>query len=487
MHQDPNMYILELPTGEKLRCAGFGDTSSNNKLLIGELVFQTGMIGYPEVITDQSFAGQFLVMTNPLIGNYPLSGSRIQQVPLATQYTEYINWSLESNKPALGCLLVSEVYQTENPDHEYLATWLARHGVLGLAGVDTRYLTEYIREHGDSMTRIYPSGLQMDISDTIPQLAIDHYLKQVSRKDVTRLDPTTTLTDNEDQTIPRILVWDFGIKHGQLDCLLKRNMSLDVYPYNRIPDYANIGDITRDYSGIFLSNGPGDPRACKEVIEYLAKLIDAKVQIPIFGICLGHQVLALAAGLQVQKLKYGHRGQNIPCKLVREISANEWGICSIGLLTSQNHGYEVILPDATPGNKCPACEIDTDDLLEGESVPKCANGGFRPLFINANDGSNEGIVHDRMDWFSVQFHPEARPGPRDSEFLFDIFAERVTLRNDTQPPEVEYLDNYVLPIHIDIETRITCIERAQGAYDRWDLGGSQTPKRQPTIYEDKTI
>lgn len=479
-------YILELPDGVKLIYTGFGATTRNDftQLLHGELVFQTGMIGYPEVITDPSFTGQFLVMTNPLIGNYPLPESRIQQVPLSAPYTDYINWSLESNKPTLGCLLVSEFYQPENPEHEYLASWLARHGVLGLAGVDTRYLTEYIREHGDSMARIYTVDYQPDDIDTIRQQpAIDHFLKQVSRQEIARLEPTS---NNNNHKPPRVLVWDFGIKHGQLDCLLKRGLQLDVYPYNRIPDYANIGDITRDYSGIFLSNGPGDPRACKEVIEYLAELLTAKVQIPIFGICLGHQVLALAAGLQVQKLKYGHRGQNVPCQFIREISSNEWKTSNIGLLTSQNHGYEVILPDETPGNRCPACEIDPDDLLEGEQRPPCANGGFRPLFLNANDGSNEGIVHDRMDWFSVQFHPEARPGPRETEFLFDIFAERVQLRKNTQPPEAEYLDNYVLPIHVEIETRITCHERTQGAHSGWDLGGSQTAHRQPTVYDDKT-
>jgi carbamoylphosphate synthase small subunit len=175
MHQDADSpkYILELPDGAKLTYTGFGATTRNTSIpLHGELVFQTGMIGYPEVITDPSFAGQFLVMTNPLIGNYPLPESRIQP-----EYTNGINWSLESNRPALGCLLVSEVYQPENPEHEYLSAWLARHGVLGLAGVDTRYLTEYIREHGDSMAKIYQAEYQPDVNDTDtmpPQPGIDH-------------------------------------------------------------------------------------------------------------------------------------------------------------------------------------------------------------------------------------------------------------------------------------------------------------------------
>ncbi len=423
-----NKYYIELPTGEKQECTGFGSTPENSAPLYGELIFQTGMIGYPEVITDPSFAGQFLVMTYPLIGNYPL--------PLPDESTG-LNWALESNRPALSCLIVSEVYNPENPESEYLAQWLARYGVLGLANVDTRFLTEYIRDHGDCMAKIYPATHSSNHEPQVPT-AINP-VAMVSRSGITRLD-----CPGANEQTPRVLVWDFGIKHGQLDCLLKQGLNLDIYPYNQTPEHANIKDVLNEYSGIFLSNGPGDPRACVEVIEYLAKLIAAKVEIPVFGICLGHQILALAGGLQVRKLKYGHRGQNIPCRFICSDGSYKWKETNFGDLTSQNHGYEVILPDPTPDNRCPTCHLmlSTEDDEESERLENhiCPNNGFRPLFVNANDGSNEGIVHREMDLFSVQFHPEAKPGPRDTAILFEIFAERarVCLQAKTNPDIMAY-------------------------------------------------
>lgn len=414
-------FILELLSGEQIQGTGFGAIDFLDKfdgILHGELVFQTGMIGYPEVITDPSFADQFLVMTYPLIGNYPLPASNLDP-----QWS--IDWSLEANRPALKCLIVSEVFDPMEPKHVYLSQWLARYGVLGLAGVDTRYLTEYIRELGDSMARIYRQ-------DFIPAKYIQpannecnhNLVSQVSRPEIMQINQWP-------QEAPRILVWDFGIKHGQLSCLLKRGFNLSVCPYNYVP--ADESELQK-YSGIFLSNGPGDPRSCFEAIEYLAQLIEREVTIPIFGICLGHQILALAAGLSVRKLKYGHRGQNIPCRLASQPGGNLAGHTEFGLLTSQNHGYEVLMDSSH------------------------ATNGFQELFINANDGSNEGIAHEYLNMFSVQFHPEARPGPKESEFLFDIFADRI--RNpESQPRSVyEHILNYFQTMRKCREAADQCAE-----------------------------
>lgn len=462
-----NKYYIELPTGEKLECTGFGATTENRTLLHGELVFQTGMIGYPEVITDPSFAGQFLVMTYPLIGNYPLP---------PPDESKGLDWSLESNRPALSCLIVSEVYNPENPDSEYLAQWLARHGVLGLANADTRYLTEYIRDHGDCMTKIYPVDTTGNLGSE--SAVIGNPVTKVSRTGVTRLECPSAY-----ESTPRVLVWDFGIKHGQLDCLLKQGLNLDIYPYNMVPQHADISDILTVYSGIFLSNGPGDPRACVEVIEYLAKLIAAKVEIPVFGICLGHQILALAGGLQVRKLKYGHRGQNIPCRFIGSDGSYKWKESSLGFLTSQNHGYEVILPDPTPDNRCPTCYAmskteEYDELTEHI----CVNNGFRPLFVNANDGSNEGIVHCNLDLFSVQFHPEAKPGPRDTAILFEVFAERtrICLQAKTDPD----IMGYTLNCHEYITSVLSCV-RKPGVHNEWHLGGDNTVAMRSSLYDWK--
>lgn len=339
----------------------------------GEVVFTTGMAGYVQSLTDPSFRGQILVSTYPMVGNYG--------VPLAPKSGEPhldgrgIPVHFESEKVQVSGFVVAEA--CDEPSHfagtATLSAWLEKNNVPGLYGIDTRALTERLREHGVMRGKILVEGSR-DV--TYDSGDMPHPVSAVSPQDV-----SVYSAEAPSGRAPRIVLVDCGAKANILRCLLARNVELVRVPWNH--DLAGL-----EYDGIFLSNGPGDPKACGKTIATVRKALSGKK--PIFGICLGNQLMALAAGADTYKLPYGHRGQNQPCV---EAGTDR---CYI---TSQNHGYAV----------------------RGDTLPK----GWEPWFVNANDGTIEGIKSVKGPFAAVQFHPEGCPGPRDTEFLIDRFVAQV--------------------------------------------------------------
>ena len=350
---------LVLSDGTKFHGKSFG----SEKPVAGEVVFNTAMMGYPESLTDPSYAGQLMTLTYPLVGNYGVPPFSIENNGLAT--------FMESDKIYASAIIVSDY--SEQYSHwnatESLADWLKREGVPGITGIDTRELTKVLREHGVMMGQI----IFDDEPDNIPTAEYEgiNWVDKVSCKDIIRY--------NEGAGRKVVLV-DCGVKNNIIRCLINRGVEVIRVPWNY--DYTNM-----EFDGLFLANGPGDPDMCVDAVEILKKQMSASRK-PICGICMGNQLLAKAGGATIYKLKYGHRSHNQP---VREVGTNR---CYV---TSQNHGYAV--DAATLGND------------------------WRELFVNMNDGSNEGIRHLSLPWFSSQFHPEACSGPVDTEFMFDRFIE----------------------------------------------------------------
>ena len=361
------MPYLQLENDEIFYGKSFGYQTS----MSGELVFQTGMVGYPESLTDPSYRRQILVLTYPLIGNYGIPDDSVDENGLLTNF--------ESNRIWINGLVVGEY----NPQYSHwkgvktLGDWLEEHKVPGISGIDTRRLTLLIREHGTIKGRIINDDKMVDFID----IDTMNLVQEVSIK-----EPVVYKSKLENSR--NILVYDFGIKNSQIRSLLKRGFNCIMVPWNYIPDTGIMSDV----KGIFLSNGPGNPESCQEVISFLKDYM--KLKNPIFGICLGHQILSLAAGATIYKMKFGNRGHNIPVRF------KDGKRC---LITSQNHGFGVDLTSIS------------DE--------------WQPLFTNANDDSNEGIIHKSLPYYSVQFHPEAKAGPEDAGFLFDIF--RQSIENDT--------------------------------------------------------
>ena len=350
---------LVLSDGTKFHGKSFG----SEKPVAGGVVFNTAMMGYPESLTDPSYAGQLMTLTYPLVGNYGVPPFSIENNGLAT--------FMESDKIYASAIIVSDY--SEQYSHwnatESLADWLKREGVPGITGIDTRELTKVLREHGVMMGQI----IFDDEPDNIPTAEYEgiNWVDKVSCKDIIRY--------NEGAGRKVVLV-DCGVKNNIIRCLVNRGVEVIRVPWNY--DYTNM-----EFDGLFLANGPGDPDMCVDAVEILKKQMSASRK-PICGICMGNQLLAKAGGATIYKLKYGHRSHNQP---VREVGTNR---CYV---TSQNHGYAV--DAATLGND------------------------WRELFVNMNDGSNEGIRHLSLPWFSSQFHPEACSGPVDTEFMFDRFIE----------------------------------------------------------------
>ena len=369
---------------------------------VGEVVFNTAMTGYPESLTDPSYAGQILVTTFPLIGNYGVPDLSPSPSPKGGAVSKVLP-VLESEHIHPKALVVadySEQYSHWNAK-ESLAAWLKREKVPGITGIDTRRLTKVLREHGVMMGKVEIVGhaipdfqsptrslSKRDNSAATTLGSVAHYnygsvnwVEQVSCKEV--------ITYNEG-TGKRVVLVDCGVKANIIRCLIRRGVEVIRVPWDY--DFNQL-----DFDGLFLANGPGDPEQCDKTVEHIRTFLNNETVRPCMGICLGNQLLARAAGAKTYKLKYGHRSHNQP---VRQVGTNR---CFI---TSQNHGYAV------------------DDSTLPED--------WEPLFVNMNDSSNEGIRHKTNPWMSAQFHPEACSGPTDTEWMFDEFVK--SLRGLTPAP-----------------------------------------------------
>ena len=350
---------LVLSDGTKFHGKSFGYEHAVG----GEVVFNTAMMGYPESLTDPSYAGQILVFTYPLLGNYG--------VPPFTFEANGLPTFMESNKiyvSAVVCSDYSEQYSHWNAV-ESLSDWLKREHVPGITGIDTRELTKVLREYGVMKGSIVFD----DDPDKMPQADYEgvNFVAKVSCKEVIRY---------QEGAGKKVVLVDCGVKANIIRCLINRGVEVIRVPWNY--DYTDM-----DFDGLFLANGPGDPDTCQEAVDVIRKQISTSRK-PICGICMGNQLLGKAAGANIYKLKYGHRSHNQPVRLV---GSNQ---CYI---TSQNHGYAV----------------------DAQTLGK----DWEELFVNMNDGSNEGIKHKTNPWFSSQCHPEACSGPVDTEFMFDKFIE----------------------------------------------------------------
>ena len=376
----------------------------------GEVVFNTAMTGYPESLTDPSYAGQILVMTYPLVGNYG--------VPSTTLADNGLPLFMESPRIHVKALVVADY--SERHSHwnakESLGEWLRREKIPAITGIDTRRLTKLLREHGVMSGKILIEG-GMKKAESTEDYASTNWVERVGCKDVMIYHPdgTSTITTaapslpvqdsslltlhsslpTQDSSLftlnsslstlhsslKKVVLVDCGVKANIIRCLLRRGIEVIRVPWDY--DFN-----TLPFDGLFLANGPGDPERCQVTVDHIRTFLSNSSVRPCMGICLGNQLLARAAGAQTYKLKYGHRSHNQP---VRQVGTNR---CFI---TSQNHGYAV------------------DDTTLPDD--------WEPLFQNMNDGSNEGIRHKRHPWFSAQFHPEACSGPVDTEYLFDEFVK----------------------------------------------------------------
>jgi carbamoyl-phosphate synthase small subunit len=354
----PLAYKLVLEDGSVFRGSSFGGSTT----VTGEVVFNTGMTGYVESLSDPSYKGQILVLTYPLVGNYG--------VP-----EQLLRTGLPHPYESLGVQVLGLVVQHYEGDYSHhdavmsLKDWLTPAGIPAISGIDTRALTKKLREHGTMRGKLCPE----DEDDTLhaDSLEMTRLVSLVS-------DPEVHLYENG-TCRRRVLVVDCGAKHNILRSLLVRGVGIVRVPFDH--DFSG-----EDFGahGILISNGPGDPMDLSLTISHLRRAMEKHK--PILGICLGHQLLALAAGGSTRKLRYGHRSQNQP---VRDLFSGH------GFITSQNHGY----------------------VVDETRIPD----DFKPWFVNVNDGTNEGIRHSREPFMGVQFHPEAFPGPVDAGVLFDEF------------------------------------------------------------------
>jgi len=325
----------------------------------GEVVFNTAMVGYPESLTDPSYFGQILVLTYPLQGNYGVPQKRF--------------W--ESERIQVKGLIVQNYL--DNPSHfesqKTLGTWLKQEGIPALAGIDTRALTIKLREHGVMGGRLETGNRQQGTDKSIYDPNKENVLPFVST------DRVLTYGKGE----KHIVLIDCGVKENIIRSLVKRRVKVTRVPW----DFDPI-EVELNFNGILISNGPGDPKQAKQTIQNVKVLLDKNI--PTFGICLGSQILCLAAGGNTYKLKFGHRGQNQP---VLDQNSKK------AIITSQNHGFAVDM--------------------------KSLGSEWKEWFVNLNDGTNEGIRHRSKPFMAVQFHPEASPGPTDAGYLFDEFLKYV--------------------------------------------------------------
>ena len=362
----------------------------------GEAVFTTSLVGYPESMTDPSYRGQILVFTQPLIGNYGVPSNERDEYNLLKYF----------ESPHIQCAGVVVADVAEQYSHwtavESLSEWCAREGVPAISGVDTRAIVTFLREKGSSLAKItVGEEYDADEDESFVDPGAINLVKKVSTK-----APFVVESPGADLHVALI---DCGVKENILRSLVSRGASVTVFPYN-----YPIHKVASNFDGVFISNGPGDPTHCQETTYNLARLIDTS-EVPVMGICLGHQLLALAAGARTIKLKYGNRAHNIPALDLTT------GQCHI---TSQNHGYAV----------------------DSKTLPN----EYQEYFVNLNDGSNEGMIHKTRPIFSTQFHPEAKGGPMDSSYLFDKYMESVKAFKASQSV---YKDNRPTRLMLDILSR----------------------------------
>ena len=353
--------ILILEDGTEIIGKSFGHEQS----VSGEVVFNTAMTGYPESLTDPSYAGQLLVATYPLIGNYGVPDDKVENgLPV----------NFESDRIQVSALIASDY--TENYSHwnahQSLGDWLKKHKIPALFGIDTRALTKILREKGTMSGKIIFDNVDPGFSDPNQE----NLVAKVSTDKVLEYGSSET----------RVLLVDCGVKYNIIRHFVSRGIKVIRVPWDY--DYSEIA-----FDGLFISNGPGNPKMCNITIQHLTKSLQQ--DIPIFGICLGNQLLALAAGADTYKLKYGHRSHNQP---VLQLGTNK------ALITSQNHGF----------------------AIDSHSIPT----DWETYFVNLNDGTNEGLRHKTKPIFTVQFHPEASGGPTDTEYLFDDFLKNVQAFKD---------------------------------------------------------
>lgn len=329
----------------------------------GEIVFSTAMVGYPESLTDPSYSGQILCVSFPLVGNYGIPEMEFDELGLCSRF--------ESERIHVQGLVISDY--SEKYSHwdavKSLDQWLQEQRVPGICGIDTRALVQLLRDEGAKLGAIVPDGAPRPASIADPNL--ENQVARVSCRDVRHYG----------RGRKRVVLVDCGVKHQIIRCLVNRGIELVRVPWDC--DFNRI-----DADGIFVSNGPGNPEHCAATVAHLQEAL--RGQRPVFGICMGNQLIGRAAGAKTYKLKFGHRSHNQPVRMCGTERC---------FITSQNHGFAV-----------DTATLDPD---------------WEPLFVNMNDGTNEGIRHRTRPFFSAQFHPEASSGPVDTEFLFDEFIARL--------------------------------------------------------------
>ena len=345
-----------------------GESIGAQREIISEIVFNTGMTGYLEVLTDPSYAGQSVVMTYPLIGNYGIC------------YED-----MESRKPWVDGFIVRELSRIPSNfrNEESIQSFLERNDIPGIAGIDTRALVKLLRSKG-TMNGMITTDTDYKLDEVIAkihQYKVVNVIEKTTRKKI-------EVIPAEGEKKYKVALMDYGLKQNIPRCLAKRGCEVTIYP-----GFTKAEEVLKDKpDGIMLSNGPGDPKECSEIIAEVKNLFDSNV--PIFAICLGHQLLALANGGDTQKMKYGHRGANHPVKDLKTGRV---------YISTQNHGY----------------------MVKEECIkPEIAEVSF----VNVNDKTVEGLHYLGKNVFSVQFHPEACAGPRDSEFLFDEFIKMMEVQ-----------------------------------------------------------
>ncbi|KAI9337929.1 carbamoyl-phosphate synthase arginine-specific small chain [Obelidium mucronatum] len=369
--------VLHLATGYSFTGVSFGAPISDRKVS-GEVVFTTSLVGYTESMTDPSYCGQILVFAQPLIGNYGVPSDAERDPFGLSKY-------FESNRIQVRAIIVND-YAAKHSHWaaiESLGQWCARYGVPAISGVDTRAIVSLLRSRGSTLGEVAVAP-----SASAPLPALSDSIENPNLKNLCAVASTKEAYTINPQGDVHIALIDCGVKQNIIKCLAKRGAKVTVVPWDH--------DVTKDnvkYDGVLLSNGPGDPSHMSKTVANVKAIMYkdiGHIPTPIFGICMGNQILGMAAGYKTYKMPFGNRGHNQPCI---DLTTKK---C---VITSQNHGYAI------------------DDSVD---VP-----GWMPYFRNANDGSNEGVRHQLLPYSSVQFHPEACGGPLDTDYLFDNFLNEV--------------------------------------------------------------